>query len=242
MKNRPGIAVLAASLALTQACGMNEQQPQQASEAPTVQVDAPRTEVSAREDESFDALFQEAGEEFDVPPALLKSISFVQTRYQMVEGAEEFEGRPAVHGMMALTRRAARGGREAGRRHGGAGEDRCALPRPCGGGAAVAPRGCAEGGSEAGGEVGAGGGRGVRHPGRGGPSQLRPQRGLPGGPLGTRDALEGVGREWTGPARGGAEAASPGARRSGLRTGRVAALAQLQLPAHGSEDGGHPHL
>src|SRR5688572_11052218 len=103
MKNRPGIVVLVASLTLTQACGTNEQQPQQASAAPTVQVDAPRTEASAREDESFDALFKEAGEEFDVPPALLKSISFVQTRYQMVEGAEEFEGRPAVYGMMALS-------------------------------------------------------------------------------------------------------------------------------------------
>ncbi|WP_083968994.1 N-acetylmuramoyl-L-alanine amidase [Hyalangium minutum] len=103
MKNRPGIVVLAASLALTQACGTNEQQPQQESAAPTVQVDAPRTEDSAREDESFDALFQEAGEEFDVPPALLKSISFVQTRYQMVESAEEFEGRPVVYGLMALT-------------------------------------------------------------------------------------------------------------------------------------------
>ncbi|WP_164016374.1 N-acetylmuramoyl-L-alanine amidase [Pyxidicoccus trucidator] len=103
MKNRPGIVVLAASLALTQACGMDAQQPQEASTAPTVQLDAPGTEDSAREDESFDALFKEAGAEFDVPPALLKSISFVQTRYQMVEGAEEFEGRPAVYGMMALT-------------------------------------------------------------------------------------------------------------------------------------------
>ena len=103
MKNRPGIVVLAAALALTQACGTNEQPPQEESAAPTVQVDAPGTETSAREDESFDALFQEAGEEFDVPPALLKSISFVQTRYQMVESAAEFEGRPAVYGMMALT-------------------------------------------------------------------------------------------------------------------------------------------
>ncbi|MDY7232691.1 N-acetylmuramoyl-L-alanine amidase [Hyalangium rubrum] len=103
MKNRPGIVMLAASLALTQACGTNEQQPR-SSAVPTTQVETLRTEDSAREDESFDALFQEAGEEFEVPPALLKSLSFVQTRYQMVEGAEEFEGRPAVHGMMALTR------------------------------------------------------------------------------------------------------------------------------------------
>ncbi|MFE8597940.1 N-acetylmuramoyl-L-alanine amidase [Archangium violaceum] len=102
MKNKSGIVVLAASLALTQACGTNEQQQQETPTAPTV-VDVKEGEASARENESFDALFREAGEEFDVPPALLKSISFVQTRYQMVEGAEEFEGRPVVYGLMALS-------------------------------------------------------------------------------------------------------------------------------------------
>ncbi|HEX8538823.1 MAG TPA: N-acetylmuramoyl-L-alanine amidase, partial [Cystobacter sp.] len=101
MKNKPGIVVLAASLALTQACGTNE--PQQEFAAPTVAVVEKGSEASAREDASFDELFREAGQEFDVPPALLKSIAFVQTRYQMVQGAEEFEGRPAVHGMMALS-------------------------------------------------------------------------------------------------------------------------------------------
>ncbi|HYO54266.1 N-acetylmuramoyl-L-alanine amidase [Archangium sp.] len=100
MKNRPGMVVLAASLALAQACGMNEQQ---VSAAPPVEVDVKVSEASAREDDSFDALFKEAGQEFNVPPALLKSISFVQTRYQMVQGAEEFEGRPTVYGLMALS-------------------------------------------------------------------------------------------------------------------------------------------
>lgn len=101
MKNRPGMVVLAASLALAQACGTNEQQ--DASVLPTAVVGVEETETAARENDSFDALFKEAGQEFNVPPALLKSISFVQTRYQMVEGSEEFEGRPAVYGLMALS-------------------------------------------------------------------------------------------------------------------------------------------
>jgi hypothetical protein len=99
MKSRSGILMLTAALALA-GCDMNEQQE---SAVPTAEVDVKATEASAREDESYDALFREAGKEFDVPPALLKSISFVQTRYQMVQGAEEFEGRPAVYGLMALS-------------------------------------------------------------------------------------------------------------------------------------------
>ncbi|HZH13287.1 MAG TPA: N-acetylmuramoyl-L-alanine amidase [Archangium sp.] len=101
MKNRSGILMLTAALALAPACGMNEQQ--DVSAAPAVEVDVKATEASAREDDSFDGLFREVGKEFNVPPALLKSISFVQTRYQMVQGAEEFEGRPAVYGLMALS-------------------------------------------------------------------------------------------------------------------------------------------
>jgi hypothetical protein len=92
--------MLTAALALAQACDMNEQQ---VSAVPTAEVDVRVAETYEREDESFDALFREAGGEFNVPPALLKSIAFVQTRYQMVEGTEEFEGRPAAYGMMALS-------------------------------------------------------------------------------------------------------------------------------------------
>src|SRR5688500_13730629 len=100
MKNGPRILVLTASLALAQACGMNEEQ---VSAVPSPGVDVKAGEASAREDSAYDGLFREAGEEFNVPPALLKSISFVQTRYQMVEGAEEFAGRPAAYGLMALS-------------------------------------------------------------------------------------------------------------------------------------------
>src|SRR5438552_6911895 len=50
----------------------------------------------------FDSVFQAAGTEFDVSPALLKAIGWVATRWQMIEGREEFAGRPPVFGVMAL--------------------------------------------------------------------------------------------------------------------------------------------
>ncbi len=50
----------------------------------------------------FDDAFAAAAGEFDVPPRLLKAIGWIETRWQMVEGAEEFPGRPAAFGVMAL--------------------------------------------------------------------------------------------------------------------------------------------
>lgn len=50
----------------------------------------------------FDSAFAAAGAEFGVPPAVLRAIGWVETRWQMVEGAEEFPGRPAAFGVMAL--------------------------------------------------------------------------------------------------------------------------------------------
>ena len=50
----------------------------------------------------FDALFQSAGKEFGVSANLLKSVGYIETRWQMIKGSEEFEGRPAAYGVMAL--------------------------------------------------------------------------------------------------------------------------------------------
>ncbi|MBM7114855.1 N-acetylmuramoyl-L-alanine amidase [Archangium primigenium] len=97
MRIKSGWVVLGASLAL--ACGANEQP---GPEVSTEAVQGPRSEEAAREDASLDVLFREAGSEFNVPPALLKGLAFVQTRYEMVQGAQEFEGRPALFGVMAL--------------------------------------------------------------------------------------------------------------------------------------------
>jgi N-acetyl-anhydromuramyl-L-alanine amidase AmpD len=50
----------------------------------------------------FDSAFAAAGAEFRVPPEVLKGIAWVETRWQMVEGQEEFAGQPPAFGVMAL--------------------------------------------------------------------------------------------------------------------------------------------
>ncbi len=50
----------------------------------------------------YDAAFAAAAAEFGVPADLLKAIGWVETRWQMVRGQEEFPGRPPAFGVMAL--------------------------------------------------------------------------------------------------------------------------------------------
>jgi hypothetical protein len=50
----------------------------------------------------YDATFSAAGAELGVPARLLRAISYVETRWQMVEGHEEHAGLPPAHGLMAL--------------------------------------------------------------------------------------------------------------------------------------------
>ncbi len=64
---------------------------------------AEAAEAALRADSTYDTVFDKAGREFGIPPAVLKAISFAQTRYEMVEGHEEFEGRPVSVGLMGLS-------------------------------------------------------------------------------------------------------------------------------------------
>src|SRR6266576_5634109 len=50
----------------------------------------------------FDSIFRAAGAEFHVSASLLARIGWVETRWQMVRGVEEFPGRPAAYGVMGL--------------------------------------------------------------------------------------------------------------------------------------------
>src|SRR5258705_12897808 len=50
----------------------------------------------------FDSIFRAAGAEFRVSPSLLAGVGWVETRWQMVRGAEEFPGRAAAYGVMGL--------------------------------------------------------------------------------------------------------------------------------------------
>src|SRR5687767_3864085 len=58
--------------------------------------------AEARADATYDALFLAAGAEHDVPPELLKALSFALTGYHMVVGEQEFPGQPTTFGLMAL--------------------------------------------------------------------------------------------------------------------------------------------
>jgi N-acetyl-anhydromuramyl-L-alanine amidase AmpD len=59
---------------------------------------APETPSAAQ----LDVLFDEAGRDFGVPSALLKSIGYVETRWEMVRGGAEFPGQQPAFGIMAL--------------------------------------------------------------------------------------------------------------------------------------------
>ena len=51
---------------------------------------------------SANVLFDQAGQEHGVPPTLLKSIAWVETRMHMVDGATEFDGQEPRYGVMAI--------------------------------------------------------------------------------------------------------------------------------------------
>lgn len=51
----------------------------------------------------FDAELTQAAAEFGVPAAVLKGIAWTQTRYEMVAGEEEFDGKAPAFGVMALS-------------------------------------------------------------------------------------------------------------------------------------------
>src|SRR6218665_2207315 len=50
----------------------------------------------------LDAAFARAGQDFQVPAELLKAIAYAETRFEMIQGHQEFEGMPAASGLMAL--------------------------------------------------------------------------------------------------------------------------------------------
>jgi N-acetyl-anhydromuramyl-L-alanine amidase AmpD len=52
--------------------------------------------------QELDALFARAGREFGVQEELLKAVGWVETRWQMVRGEEEFPGQAPAFGIMAL--------------------------------------------------------------------------------------------------------------------------------------------
>jgi N-acetyl-anhydromuramyl-L-alanine amidase AmpD len=84
------LATAVAALSLLAAC----------SDEPTSSPTAPPPNAPATG--QLDVTFDRAAAEFGVPAPVLKAIGYVETRWQMVRGAEEFPGQPVAHGIMAL--------------------------------------------------------------------------------------------------------------------------------------------
>jgi N-acetyl-anhydromuramyl-L-alanine amidase AmpD len=95
---KPLVAAAAAALSLA-ACG-----PQEPTSTPAAIEDSrtPTQREAERTPYELDAAFAKAAIEFNVPADLLKAISYTETRFEMVEGAQEFEGMSAAYGLMAL--------------------------------------------------------------------------------------------------------------------------------------------
>ena len=51
----------------------------------------------------MNAGFDAAAEEFDVPVALLQTIAYAETGWQMVVGEPEFDGRPIAYGVISIS-------------------------------------------------------------------------------------------------------------------------------------------
>ena len=62
----------------------------------------PNTATAHESTESLDADFDAAAAEFDIPAVLLKAIAWEHTRWQMVDGQEEFEGKAPLVGLMGV--------------------------------------------------------------------------------------------------------------------------------------------
>jgi len=99
---KPVVARLTPALLLAAACRGSptggENPPCPTSTSPLASAQA----ASPSRSSPFDSVFAAAGREFRVPPELLKAIAWVETRWQMVEGREEFPGQAPAFGVMAL--------------------------------------------------------------------------------------------------------------------------------------------
>ena len=95
----PGVTKSGALFLLVAAVGACRESPVQPCPTARLAADQARGAVGPS---PFDSLFATAGAEFHVPAALLAGVAWAETRWQTVEGAEEFPGRPAAFGVMAL--------------------------------------------------------------------------------------------------------------------------------------------
>ena len=99
---QPWVAVATLALSLS-ACG--PQGSLESSAVPAPGVEDARTPVQREAERTpyeLDTAFARAAQEFGVPAELLKGIAYAETRFEMIQGAVEFDGVPAASGLMAL--------------------------------------------------------------------------------------------------------------------------------------------
>ncbi|MET0405511.1 MAG: N-acetylmuramoyl-L-alanine amidase [Cystobacter sp.] len=96
---RPPLVAAAAALCLS-ACGSPESE--NLAPVPVEDLRTPEQLEAARTPFTLDAAFARAARDFQVPAELLKAIAHAETRFEMISGAQEFEGMPVAHGLMAL--------------------------------------------------------------------------------------------------------------------------------------------
>jgi N-acetyl-anhydromuramyl-L-alanine amidase AmpD len=106
--------LVAATLALSlAACG--PQPSESPSNSGVEDARTPEQREAERTPYALDGAFARAAQEFQVPAELLKGIAYAETRFEMIQGQVEFEGLPAMHGLMGLKgERLAEGARRAG--------------------------------------------------------------------------------------------------------------------------------
>ena len=93
--------LMAVTLALSlAACGPQSSESPSQPEAQDTRTPAQRE--AERTPYALDAAFARAAQEFKVPAELLKGIAYTETRFEMIQGGVEFEGLPAMHGLMGL--------------------------------------------------------------------------------------------------------------------------------------------
>ncbi|HEV2147981.1 MAG TPA: N-acetylmuramoyl-L-alanine amidase, partial [Longimicrobiaceae bacterium] len=91
MRSIRSLAAALAALSLLAAC----------SDQPTSPPSTPPPSAPAATSQ-LDAVFEQAGRDFNVPASLLKAVGYVETGWEMVKGEEEFPGQEAAFGIMAL--------------------------------------------------------------------------------------------------------------------------------------------
>lgn len=104
MRRAPALSIIAAAIVLT-ACGDRDYPSAPVCTAEPIGQTGPVSGISPAvvpATSPYDAAFEAAADEFEVPADLLRAIGYVETRWEMVVGTEGHHGLAPAYGVMAL--------------------------------------------------------------------------------------------------------------------------------------------